>query len=168
MRGVLLKILHETWLGTLLFTLALFLVEVVLNLVLPEFFDQMDDILARLPFIRDFISAMLGVDIEGEVTAQLMQAFVWVHPTVLQAALTAGEIEQRGLLDRLIGFQANTSARSPEELVHLEELETEAPTTFAASMLQIHQRFAIPILGGCCGTDTRHIERLAGLYSFNA
>ena len=91
-----------------------------------------------------------------------------VHPTVLHAALIAGEIEERGLLDRLIGFQANTSARSPEELVHLEELETEEPTTFAASMLQIHQRFDIPILGGCCGTDTRHIERLAGLYSMKA
>lgn len=89
-----------------------------------------------------------------------------VHPTVLHAALTAGEIEQRGLLDRLIGFQANTSARSPEELVLLDELETEEPTAFAASMLQIRQRFDIPILGGCCGTDTRHIERLAGLYSF--
>ncbi len=113
MRGVLLKILHETWLGTLLFTLALFLVEVVLNLVLPEFFDQMDDILARLPFIRDFISAMLGVDIEGEVTAQLMQAFVWVHPTVLSllwaqetmfcTRYPAGEID-RGTIDVLLAL----------------------------------------------------------------
>ncbi len=84
---------------------------------------------------------------------------------MLHAALTAGEIEKSGLLDRLIGFQANTSARSPEELVLLEELETEEPTTFAASMLQIHQRFGIAILGGCCGTDTRHIESLAGFYA---
>ena len=84
-----------------------------------------------------------------------------VHPTVLYAALRTSRIEERGLLDRLIGFQANTSARSPEELIHLEALETEDPSTFAASMLHLHQRFGIPILGGCCGTDTRHIERLA-------
>lgn len=88
-----------------------------------------------------------------------------VHPAVLHAALTAGEVEEHGLLGRLVGFQANTSARSPEELAHLEELETEEPTTFAAAMLQIHQRFGLPILGGCCGTDTRHIERLAGSYA---
>ena len=83
MRGVLLKILRETWLSTLLFSLALLLVEVFLNLILPQFLEQMDDMLARMPFMRDFIAAMLGIDIEGEVTAQLMQAFVWVHPTVL-------------------------------------------------------------------------------------
>ena len=104
--------------------------------------------------------------IDATVTRPPVGYFVnCVHPTVLHAALTAGEIEKSGLLDRLIGFQANTSARSPEELVLLEELETEEPTTFAASMLQIHQRFGIPILGGCCGTDTRHIERLAGFYA---
>lgn len=84
-----------------------------------------------------------------------------VHPTVFEAALTAGEVNERGLLDRIIGFQANTSARSPEELVHLNALETEEPSTFAASMLAVRRRFGLSILGGCCGTDTRHIEGLA-------
>lgn len=87
-----------------------------------------------------------------------------VHPTVLQAALTAGGFDQSALPGRLIGFQANTSARSPEELTGLTELETEDPTAFAASMTPLHERFGIPILGGCCGTDTRHIEAIARAY----
>ena len=113
MRGVLLKILRETWLGTLLFAFGLFLVEILLNLVLPEFLDQMEDMLARMPFMRDFIAAMLGVDIEGEITAQLMQAFVWVHPTVLTllwaqetmfcTRYPAGEID-RGTVDVLLAL----------------------------------------------------------------
>ena len=88
-----------------------------------------------------------------------------VHPTVLRAALAASGFDQSRLPSRLIGFQANTSARSPEELVGLTDLETEEPTVFAASMILLHQRLGIPILGGCCGTDTRHIEALARAHS---
>ena len=84
-----------------------------------------------------------------------------VHPTVLQAALMASGFDQSALPERLIGFQANTSARSPEELVSLTDLETEDPALFAASMTSLHQRLGIPVLGGCCGTDARHIEALA-------
>ncbi len=104
-------------------------------------------------------------EIDGAVARPPVGYFVnCVHPTVLQAALTAGGIGHPALLRRIVGFQANTSARSPEELVGLTDLETEEPTAFAASIVQIHERFGIPILGGCCGTDTRHIEALARAY----
>jgi len=113
MRGVLKKILHETLLGMVLFSLALLLVEVLLNLILPQILDQMDEMMARMPFMRDFVAALLGIDIEGEITAQLMQAFVWVHPTVLTllwanetmfcTRFPAGEID-RGTIDVLLAL----------------------------------------------------------------
>ncbi len=113
MRGVLRKILHETLLGMVLFSLALLLVEVLLNLVLPQILDQMDEMIARMPFMREFVAALLGIDIEGEITAQLMQAFVWVHPTVLTllwanevmfcTRFPAGEID-RGTIDVLLAL----------------------------------------------------------------
>jgi len=113
MRGVLLKIVRETWLGTLLFSVALLLVEVMLTLVLPQILDQMDVMLERMPFMRDFVAALLGIDIEGEITAQLMQAFVWVHPTVMTllwanetmfcTRFPAGEID-RGTIDVLLAL----------------------------------------------------------------
>jgi len=113
MRGVLTKILHETFLGMVLFSLALLLVEVLLNLILPQILDQMDEMMARMPFMRDMVAALLGIDIEGEITAQLMQAFVWVHPTVLTllwanvtmfcTRFPAGEID-RGTIDVLLAL----------------------------------------------------------------
>jgi ABC-type transport system involved in multi-copper enzyme maturation permease subunit len=113
MRGVLKKILRETWLATVLFSLALLLVEVLLNLVLPQVLSQMDEMMARMPFMRDFVAALLGIDIEGEITAQLMQAFVWVHPTVLMllwaheamfcTRFPAGEVD-RGTIDVLLAL----------------------------------------------------------------
>ena len=99
-------------------------------------------------------------EIDNAVARPPMGYFInCVHPTVLEAALTAGRIDDDAR--RLIGFQANTSARSPEELVTLADLETEDPTAFAAAMAHVHQRFGIAILGGCCGTDTRHIDAIA-------
>jgi len=119
MRGVLIKILRETWLGMLLFSVALLLVEILLNLVLPQILEQMDTMLARMPFVRDFLAALLGIDIEGEITAQLMQAFVWVHPTVLTllwanetmfcTRFPAGEID-RGTIDVLLGLPVSRRA----------------------------------------------------------
>ena len=69
MRGVLTKILHETWLGMVLFSLALLLVEILLNLILPQILDQMDEMMARMPFMRDFVAALLGIDIEASRTS---------------------------------------------------------------------------------------------------
>lgn len=113
MRGVLGKILREVWVGTLLFGVGLMLVEILLNLILPQILEQMGDLLDRIPFIRTFIGALLGVEFEGEITAQLMQAFVWVHPVVL-AIIWAHEIIfctrypvaeiDRGTIDVLLGL----------------------------------------------------------------
>jgi ABC-2 type transport system permease protein len=116
---VLLKILRETWPLTLLFALGLFVAELVLNVVFPQILRQLGDLLERLPFVRDFVGALLGVSIEGELTAQLMQAFVWVHPTVL-ALLCAyvmlhctrfpvAEID-RGTVDILLGLPVSRRA----------------------------------------------------------
>jgi homocysteine S-methyltransferase len=62
---------------------------------------------------------------------------------------------------RLAGLQANTSRRPPEELEGLPDLETEAPGEFAHGMMDLRRRLGLRILGGCCGTDERHIRALA-------
>lgn len=113
MRGIFRKIIREVWVGTLLFGIAFLLIEILLNLVLPQLLDQMGDMLDSLPFVRDFLGALLGVEVEGEITAQLMQAFVWVHPVVLAllwaqeiffcTRFPVGEID-RGTIDVLLGL----------------------------------------------------------------
>jgi homocysteine S-methyltransferase len=81
-----------------------------------------------------------------------------VHPSIMASALGHCGSRPRS---RILGLQANTSSKSPTELEGSEHLETEDPERFADSMLDLHQRFRLRILGGCCGTDARHIRALA-------
>ena len=62
---------------------------------------------------------------------------------------------------RLMGLQANTSRRSARELEGRAELDTEAPEAFARGMTEARARCGLRVLGGCCGTDDRHIAALA-------
>ena len=62
---------------------------------------------------------------------------------------------------RLAAFQGNTSRRPPHELEGLPELDGEPLAGFAADMLALGRRCGIRILGGCCGTDARHIRAIA-------
>lgn len=111
-----------------------------------------------------------------------------VHPTVFEQGIRAAVADDPDAAARVAGLQANTSAASPEELDGHEDLQTEDPDTFADAMLRVHEsrvarrpsdsprsNATIPfkpptlqasrpqasILGGCCGTDHRHIEQIA-------
>jgi homocysteine S-methyltransferase len=84
-----------------------------------------------------------------------------VHPSVFGQALEAGLRLAPGIAGRLVGLQANTSARSPEALDGLAELDSETPEALAEGMLALQRRFGLRILGGCCGTDHRHIAAIA-------
>ena len=55
---------------------------------------------------------------------------------------------------RLLGLQANTSAKSPEELDGLGQLDGAEPQTMAAALLALHLKFGIKVIGGCCGRIT--------------
>jgi homocysteine S-methyltransferase len=83
-----------------------------------------------------------------------------VHTSVVARALrdeAASELVGR----RLLELKANASALSTEELVRLDHLEGDDPERFAAGMCEIHREFGLRVLGGCCGTDDRHIRALA-------
>ena len=42
-----------------------------------------------------------------------------------------------------------------------EEIEKDEPKEFAESVVSLHRQFGLKIIGGCCGTDHRHIEEIA-------
>jgi methionine synthase I (cobalamin-dependent) len=62
-----------------------------------------------------------------------------------------------------MGVLGNTAALSPEALDGQEKLIEADPEHFAAAMLGLRRDFGLKVLGGCCGTDDRHIRCLAGL-----
>ncbi len=100
--------------------------------------------------------------IEDEVDPRPLGYMVnCVHSSVLIGAFSTPPGERALASGRLLGLQANTSARSPEELDGSEELEGEAPAAFAAGMGELRRRFGLKVLGGCCGTDGGHMAALA-------
>jgi len=84
-----------------------------------------------------------------------------VHPTVFEAALGSGISRAHRVAERVIGLQANASSKSPEELDGLGHLDAVPPEVLADAMLRVRRRFGTRVLGGCCGTDDRHIAWIA-------
>lgn len=80
------------------------------------------------------------------------------HPTHFESVLN-GE----SWMQRLRGIRANASKRSHAELDEAEELDDGDPVELGAQYRDLRRRFGhINVLGGCCGTDHRHIEQICG------
>ena len=62
---------------------------------------------------------------------------------------------------RIMGLLANTAALEPETLDDSQKLIGENPEAFGHNMASLKDEFGLKILGGCCGTDERHIAALA-------
>lgn len=126
-----------------------------------------------VPFVISFVVRADGTLLDGtpldeavmaidEVTPRPEGAMLnCVHARTAMAALDAAERRRPGIAGRVVGLQANTSALPPEALDGAAELDAEPPEAFAAGMRDVHRRYGIKILGGCCGSDTRHIAALA-------
>jgi homocysteine S-methyltransferase len=80
------------------------------------------------------------------------------HPTHLEPALEAGGRSLR----RVRGLRANASRKSHAELDAATELDDGDPQELASEYAALTARFSeLTILGGCCGTDERHVEQIA-------
>ncbi|MEW6674358.1 MAG: homocysteine S-methyltransferase family protein [Thermodesulfobacteriota bacterium] len=83
------------------------------------------------------------------------------HASIFKAALLHDVHSSPYVRQRVIGLLANTAALNPEELDNSATLVEEDPETFGKSVAGLHQELGMKILGGCCGTDDRHIRSLA-------
>jgi homocysteine S-methyltransferase len=83
------------------------------------------------------------------------------HASVFRRAVSHERNSSPHVRERVIGLFANTAALSPEELDNSTELVEEAPETFGADVAALHKELNLKVLGGCCGTDNRHIDCLA-------
>jgi homocysteine S-methyltransferase len=64
-------------------------------------------------------------------------------------------------LARIRGVRANASRKSHAELDESEELDDGDPTEFGQQLAELHAQLPnVNVLGGCCGTDHRHIEAI--------
>ncbi len=80
------------------------------------------------------------------------------HPTHFERVLTTGE----PWAERIRGLRANASRMSHAELNESPELDTGNPAELGLEYAQLKTRLRhLNVMGGCCGTDHRHIEQIA-------
>lgn len=80
------------------------------------------------------------------------------HPTHFAHCLQSGE----DWVKRIVGIRANASKCSHEELDNSEELDIGNPEELAGEYRALTDRLPhITVVGGCCGTDVRHIRAIA-------
>lgn len=78
------------------------------------------------------------------------------HPTHFTHVFDGGDWQRR-----LLGFRVNASCMSHEELDSAEALDEGDPEALATECRQLLESLPhVTILGGCCGTDARHIEQI--------
>ncbi len=79
------------------------------------------------------------------------------HPTHVDATLIAGESWNA----RVRGLRANASTMSHAELDVAEELDTGDIEDLGARYAALREKLPrLTVLGGCCGTDARHIDAI--------
>lgn len=65
-------------------------------------------------------------------------------------------------IDRIRAVRANASSKSHAELDEATELDSGDPVALGRDYADLRSRFPqLTVLGGCCGTDLRHIEQIA-------
>jgi S-methylmethionine-dependent homocysteine/selenocysteine methylase len=83
------------------------------------------------------------------------------HPTHFEHVL-GGDGAWR---DRIAGLRANASKMSHEELDAAEELDDGDPAELGSDYAALRSRLRnVTVLGGCCGTDDRHIAAMAAAW----
>jgi homocysteine S-methyltransferase len=107
----------------------------------------------RLVSGRSLREAVEIVDDETD-GAPLYYMINCAHPTHFEQALEAGQT----WLQRVHGIRANASQRSHAELDESETLDEGDPADLGRRYQALRRSFpTMRILGGCCGTDHRHV-----------
>ena len=80
------------------------------------------------------------------------------HPTHFEHVLADGE----PWVQRIRGLRANASRKSHAELNESSELDIGNPVELGMEHAQLKSRLSqLNVMGGCCGTDHRHVEQIA-------
>lgn len=110
----------------------------------------------RLPSGAPLRDAIKAVDAATDA-APAYYMINCAHPTHFSGVLEDGG----GWTSRLRGIRANASRRSHAELDNSSDLDDGDPVELAAQYCDLRRRFPqLTVLGGCCGTDYRHVERI--------
>ena len=109
----------------------------------------------RLPTGQTLKDAIVETDLKTD-NAPAYYMLNCAHPTHFEEALI-GE----PWVKRLRGLRANASTRSHAELDAATDLDAGDPVALGQQYRALRSRFPhLTVLGGCCGTDHRHVEQI--------
>jgi S-methylmethionine-dependent homocysteine/selenocysteine methylase len=110
----------------------------------------------RLPTGASLEDAIGAVDAATDGTAAYFMINC-AHPEHFQTALPKDD----AVLRRIRGLRANASRKSHAELDGLDTIDAGDPDDLAASHLDVLAQLPeLAVLGGCCGTDDRHVAAI--------
>jgi S-methylmethionine-dependent homocysteine/selenocysteine methylase len=106
----------------------------------------------RLPSGQELGEAIEQVDAETAGAAPAYYMLNCAHPTHFEAVLDGPWTA------RIRGLRANASTKSHAELDEADELDDGDPADLGARYADLREKLpALNVLGGCCGTDHRHV-----------
>jgi S-methylmethionine-dependent homocysteine/selenocysteine methylase len=110
----------------------------------------------RLPSGQALREAIESVDARAtEAPAYYM--INCAHPTHFETEMSAGA----PWLERIVGLRANASRRSHAELDESPDLDAGHPAELGRQYRELREILPhLNVLGGCCGTDLRHLEAI--------
>jgi homocysteine S-methyltransferase len=114
----------------------------------------------RLPDATSLAEAVAAVD-AATGGSPVYYGVNCAHPAHFAAALPGGAAGAR-----IRSIRANASRKSHAELDASPDLDTGDPAELARDYLRLRaQHPAISIVGGCCGTDARHVQAIADAFA---
>jgi len=117
----------------------------------------------KLPSGQTLKEAIEKVDKETDNTP-VYYMINCAHPTHFEGALASGE----SWVQRIRGIRANASTKSHAELDGAEELDDGNPVELGRQYKELTGRLHhINVLGGCCGTDHRHVKEICKAWTVN-
>jgi len=115
---------------------------------------------ARLPTGQSLREAIEQVDAATDGGAAYFMVNC-AHPTHFAPALERDQQWMR----RIAGLRANASTRSHTELDEASELDEGDPDDLGARHAALHSVLPwVTVLGGCCGTDARHVAAICSAW----
>jgi S-methylmethionine-dependent homocysteine/selenocysteine methylase len=110
----------------------------------------------RLPSGQPLADAIAEVDGATDGAAEYFMVNC-AHPSHFEHVLP---------VDRVRGIRANASRLSHEELDDADELDDGDPDELARDYAELRRRLpSLAVVGGCCGTDERHVGAIAAALS---
>jgi S-methylmethionine-dependent homocysteine/selenocysteine methylase len=110
----------------------------------------------NLPTGQTLRDAIESVD-EATASAPVYYMINCAHPRHFEDVLAAGQ----SWTERIRGLRANASTKSHAELNDSEELDEGDPVALGHQHRELLGKLRnLSVLGGCCGTDHRHVEEI--------